>query len=59
VEQELFTLPEHRFKKLRKFEGTKGVIRSRQLKEERQQNDKKQIGQQMIYKTLHSKLKIK
>jgi hypothetical protein len=46
------------FKKLRKFESTKGVIRSRQSKKDRQQNDQKQIRQKMIYKTLHSKLKI-
>ena len=33
-------------------------LRSRQSKEDRQQNDKKQIGQKMIYKALHSKLNI-
>jgi hypothetical protein len=53
-----FILHVNGFKKLRKFEGTKGVIRSRQSKEDRQQNDKKHIRQKMIYKTLHSKLKI-
>jgi len=36
-----------------KFEDTKGLIRSRKSKKDRQHNDQKKKGQTMIYKTLH------
>jgi len=42
------------------FEDTKGVIRIRKSKQDRQHNGKKKRtkGQTTIYKTLHIKLKI-
>jgi len=40
------------------FEDTKGVIKIRKLKKDRQHNDQKKKGQTRIYKTLHKKLKI-
>jgi hypothetical protein len=41
------------------FEDTTGVIRSCKSKKDRQYNGQKLKGKSMIYKTLHSKLKIK
>jgi hypothetical protein len=44
----------------KKFENTKGVIRSRKLEEDRQDNGniKKDKGQTMVYKSLHRQLKV-
>jgi hypothetical protein len=44
----------------KKFENTKGVIRSRKLKKDRQFNGniKKDKGQTMVYKSLHIQLKV-
>jgi hypothetical protein len=44
----------------KKFENTKGVIRSRKLKKDRQYNGniKKDKGQTMVYKSLHIQLKV-
>jgi hypothetical protein len=45
--------------KLEKFEDTKGVIRSRKSKKDRQYNGQKgDKGQRTIYKTLHIKVEI-
>ena len=43
------------------FVDTKGVIKSRESRKDRQHNGQKKSmkGQTMIYKTLHRKLKIK
>ena len=40
------------------FEDTKGVIRIRKSKKDKQHNGQKKKGQTTIYKTLHIKLKI-
>ena len=40
------------------LEDTKGVIRIRKSKKDRQNNDQKETGQTTIYKTLQRKLKI-
>jgi hypothetical protein len=40
-----------------RFEDTKGVIRIRKSKKDRQYNGQKQKGQTTIYKTLHTKTK--
>ena len=45
--------------KMEKFEDTKGVIRSRKSKKDRQYNGQKgDKGQRTIYKTLHIKVEI-
>ena len=41
-----------------KFEDTKGVMRNRKMRKDRQHKGKKTKRQTMIYKTLHRKLKI-
>jgi len=45
---------------IEKFEGTKGVIRSRKSKNRQNYGQKREIikGQTRMYKTLHKKLKI-